>query len=1487
MNTFFFRPLRKFHGDTIYHIFNYSQLYFSIKLIKFYNTYNPNNPNSLIDNYVWTLFEDKNGKIWIGTWGSGLSQFDPITETFTHYQHDKNNPKSLSNHRIWAIDQDSQGRLWIATQHGLNQFMPANETFIRYQHNPNDPNTLSHNQVTDIEEDEQGFLWFSTFGGGVNKFNPTTETFTHYRHEPNNVNSLRNDFVRFIHKDKQGKLWFGPHQANGIDRFEVINEIFVHYQYNEFNDQHLSINENRCLYEDLKGIIWIGTDRGLKQFDPATETFTHFKEDVNDPNTLLGNVIFDINQDIMGTLWITTIKGVNKYDPNSHQFTHLKHNPHNPNSLTNNQISGIYEDDNGVLWLGTIGGGLNKFDRINNTFVHYQHQENNPNSLSSDHIMTLKADSHGKLWLGGSGLNQFDPISETVVHYLHQPNNPNSLSSNKVSDIDIDHNGMIWLSTIDAGLNQFDPVNQTFVHYKHYNNNPNSLVSNRVIAVYVDSAGIVWIGTLGHGMSRMDPVTKTFTNYPADKNQTNSLSANTVYSFYEDNTGNLWIGTNNGLNKFNNKNKTFSVYYPKIRSTSVAIVGIVPDNQGNLWLSTDKGLSKFDPQTGTFKNYDKQDGLHGNVFLWHSAYKSDSGELFFGGHHGLNAFYPEKLTKNSYIPPVVFTDFQIFNQSIPIGGHSPLQKHINFAKQITLSHEQSVFSFKFTALNYHSAHKNQYAYMMEGFDKEWTHVNSQRRFATYTNLDPGEYRFKVKASNNDGLWNEQGTSIKLIILPPWWQTWWAYTLYIVLFISSILALFIRQQRKLAGMRDINARLQRVDQLKDEFLANTSHELRTPLNGIIGLAESLIDGAAGELSESAQKNLAMIAASGKRLSILVNDILDFSKLKHREIALQLKPIGLREIVEVVLTLSQPLVAKKPVKLINAIAPNLSPATADENRLLQILHNLVDNAIKFTDSGQIEVSAKEINMNYLEITVADTGIGIPTEKLDKIFESFEQADGRTARKYGGTGLGLAVTKQLVQLHGGEIWVKSTPKVGSQFQLTLPISEEPQPIPLSLGPVLHRTLLENSLSQDTEVFISKRLEGPFKILIVDDEPINLQVLLNHLSLLNYPIIQANSGIEAWKLIEKGLKPDVILLDVMMPQMTGYEVTQKIRELFPANELPILMLTAKNQISDLVTGLEVGANDYLTKPISKNELLAKVKSHLQLHHINKALSRFVPRELLSLLNKESIIDIQLGDQVAKEMTILFSDIRGFTSLSEVMSPQDNFDFLNAYLSQMAPIIQQHHGFIDKYIGDAIMALFPTNADDAVNASIAMLKQLRYYNQERLKAGLNPTAIGIGLNTGPLMLGTVGSQNRMDGTVISDAVNLASRIEGMTKMYGATLLISESTYFRLTDTNQYRIRTIDRVIAKGKAKPITIYEVFDGDPQHLMELKLNTLIDLENGLAHYHHKEFRQAQQCFKQMLQVYPDDKVAQIYLKRCEHFQQNGVPDNWERVEVLENK
>ncbi|HEY9729111.1 MAG TPA: ATP-binding protein [Chroococcales cyanobacterium] len=712
-----------------------------------------------------------------------------------------------------------------------------------------------------------------------------------------------------------------------------------------------------------------------------------------------------------------------------------------------------------------------------------------------------------------------------------------------------------------------------------------------------------------------------------------------------------------------------------------------------------------------------------------------------------------------------------------------------------------------------------------------------------------------------------------------------------------------------ALKQANADLQRLNELKDEFLANTSHELRTPLNGMIGIAESMINGATGALSQLQQKNLLLIVQSGHRLANLVNDILDFSKLRHKTMELQLNAVGMREIVEVVLTLSQPLTRNKELQLINAIPPDLPPAQADENRLQQILYNLVGNAIKFSDRGIVEISAAlvshpssrateneqlTIDKKQLAITVSDTGIGIPEDKLERIFEPFEQGDGSTARDYGGTGLGLAVTKQLVELQGGTIRVESEVAQGSRFTFTLPVAQEPPSILNCQSEFLKAGFLEQLrvstlnvdswedklLSGDASDRQALTLNNPrpsnvqpatsanqnFKILIVDDEPVNLQVLINHLALEDYAITQANNGLEALAIIEQGLKPDLVLLDVMMPRMTGYEVCRKLRETFLLNELPVVLLTAKNQVNDLVEGLAAGANDYLTKPISKNELLARIRTHLELANFNIAYRRFVPYEFLQLLNKESIIDVRLGDQVHQEMSILFSDIRDFTTLSETMTPEENFRFINSYLCRMEPAIVEYHGFIDKYIGDAIMALFSGCADDAVNAGIAMLQRLANYNQHRAKSGYTPIKIGIGINTGSLMLGTVGGTNRMDGTAISDAVNLASRLETLTKTYGVSMLISQQTLARLDDPTQYCIRFIEQVKVKGKSKAVAVFEVFDGDDLGIKEVKLATKSMFEEGLFLYYKGSNQAAVERFTEVLKLNPQDTVAQLYLDRC---------------------
>ncbi|MBW4682562.1 MAG: response regulator [Microcoleus vaginatus WJT46-NPBG5] len=700
----------------------------------------------------------------------------------------------------------------------------------------------------------------------------------------------------------------------------------------------------------------------------------------------------------------------------------------------------------------------------------------------------------------------------------------------------------------------------------------------------------------------------------------------------------------------------------------------------------------------------------------------------------------------------------------------------------------------------------------------------------------------------------------------------------------------------------NEELKHLDQLKDEFLANTSHELRTPLNGIIGIAESLIDGATGQLPAATTANLSLIASSGRRLSRLINDILDFSKLRHKNLELQLKPVDLRAIVHVVLTLSQPLITKKNLQLVNAIPVALPPVEADEDRLQQILHNLVGNAIKFTPSGTITLSAGIVNTQPSEatdnnplttdngqiaITISDTGIGIPEDKFESIFESFEQAEGSSAREYGGTGLGLAITKKLVELHGGEISVKSQLGEGSQFTFTLPISQGQVESTQPIAAISESSSLELALPltlQDSEAPLN---EKQFKVLIVDDEPINRQVLVNHLCLYDYMLTQASNGQEVLKILEEGFIPDLILLDVMMPKMTGYEVCQQIRERFPAHELPIVMLTAKNQVADIVEGFESGANDYLCKPIQKQEMLARIKTHLYLAKLASAYGRFVPRNFLKFLDKESIIEVNLGDQVQQEMTVMFSDIRSFTALSESMTTQENFNFLNSYLSRVSPLIRHHKGFIDKYIGDAIMALFPESASDAVLAALAMQKEVILYNQYRQKVGYAPIEIGIGLHTGTLMLGTVGETERMDTTVISDAVNLASRLEGLTKLYGVGILVSEQTIAQLESLPSIKYRFLDRVRVKGKNKAVRIYEVYDEELESLNLLKSETRGLFEQAFSAYSRQDFARAKKQFQELLTINPQDKAAMLYVKRCQEYLHYDVPQGWEGVTTLDFK
>ncbi|GAB4348523.1 MAG: hypothetical protein Fur0042_15410 [Cyanophyceae cyanobacterium] len=736
----------------------------------------------------------------------------------------------------------------------------------------------------------------------------------------------------------------------------------------------------------------------------------------------------------------------------------------------------------------------------------------------------------------------------------------------------------------------------------------------------------------------------------------------------------------------------------------------------------------------------------------------------------------------------------------------------------------------------------------------------------------------------------------------------------------------------------NQDLKQLDDLKDEFLANTSHELRTPLNGIIGIAESMLDGATGPMTELQERNLWIVARSGRRLSNLVNDILDFSKLRHHTIALNRKPVNVGAVADLVVEVSRVLIGVRELVIENQVPLDLPAAWADEGRLQQIFYNLVGNGVKFTERGQVKVSARFVPetalpadtpeaavaeqirqeggtpIGHLELTILDTGIGIGPERRDRIFEAFEQGDGSTARRYGGTGLGLAVTRQLVELHGGRIWVESAEGIGSRFTFSLPavaetevdgnsqelpgsrltrLMDSDEPITGQTGPGETGSGPDHPLA--TLAPLPEKGNGgdedEVRLLIVDDEPINLQVLENHLSFHHYLVTRANGGAEALAIIEAQTVPfDLILLDVMMPQMSGYEVCKRIRDRFPPHRLPIIMLTAKNQISDLIAAFQCGANDYLTKPFIKDELLTRIKTHVRLARISTSYQRFVPSEYLEFLNRESITEVKLGDHVSREMAVMFSDIRSFTPLAESMTPDESFRFINEYLGRVSPEIRRHRGIIVKYLGDGVMAVFPKCADDAVRAAIAELEKVTEYNQDRAKIHQPPIAIGIGLHVGPMMVGIVGEAGRMQGDALSDTVNLTARLEGLTKYYGVALLISESVRDRLADPNAYDLRPLDRAVVKGRSEPILIYEVIDGERDEMVRrLKIETLDAFVTAWLAYQDGRLEEARDQFTAVLNHNPGDRTAAMYVRRINDLLTEGaaIAPAWDGIWHFTNK
>jgi signal transduction histidine kinase/ligand-binding sensor domain-containing protein len=1014
--------------------------------------------DGLSQGYITVILQDRRGFMWFAT-RDGLNRYDG--NSFVVYKNKPNDPDSLSSNFIQDLMEDNQGYLWIATDTGVDKFDPTTDRFTRYLHEPSNPDSISGTWVTSVVEDTRGYLWFGTFDSGLDRFDSATGKFSHFQKD--NEDHFVGRITQVI-EGRQGAIWFvgerglfhvSPQTGQITRPLAIKNRLSVDSVYEDdignlwllasspsvelvkydrrgervttfplrahavgvLASTENGGSANGRLVADGQSGFWVPSSLGLSYFDRQTNRFTYrFQHDDTDPSSLDSNAIMSVYQDRGGVLWVGTENtGINILDRQQEQFARYRHRPGDPDSLSPGRVKAIYQGPDGILWAGLFPRALDQIDRNTGKIIHYVPKLGKENGLGEGtNVNSIYQDEAGYLWVGGGGggLDRLDKRTGRFKHYRHDPGNPKSLISNNVYTIYGDRDGHIWVGQ-EGGISRFDPVADGFINYRPVPDSPNSF-TNTVWTIYQDRSGTLWFGTWGGSLVRFDDKAKNFVNYAPDSRDPNKLNGGGINAIHEDLTGVLWVGTFDGLYRYNRQSGTFTRYTESQGLPSSTIRCILEDRGGRLWLSTQKGISRFDSRRDFFRNYDVFDGLQTNEFST-GCYQGRDGEIFFGGSNGFNAFSPENIRDNPYVPPVVITSFKIFNKPVPISAKSPLKKGIPYVNSLTLSHRDSVFSFEFAALSYANSRKNRYRYRLEGLEPDWNEVDSKQRLATYTNLDPGKYVFRVQGSNCDGVWNEEGVSLPIVITPPWWNTGLFRALSVAAFLGLLWAVYqlrIRQLHKQFEMAlevRVGERARIARELHDTLLQSFHGVLLYFQTGINQLPEHPGEARTAE----ARKTLEKAMHQAKHAIVEGREAIQglrSSVVETNDLALAMRTLGEELSASANSTAFEVHVEGTP--------RDLHPILRDE--VYRITGEGIRNAFRHAEAKQIEVEI-HYDDRRLRVRIRDDGKGIDPKLLSD--------DGREGH------FGLRGMRERAKLIGGKLTVWSELDAGTEVELSIP--------------------------------------------------------------------------------------------------------------------------------------------------------------------------------------------------------------------------------------------------------------------------------------------------------------------------------------------------------------------------------------------------------------------------------------------------------------------